>query len=190
MKAAFFLLACAVATAGVSAGCARTQAKATLEPPPLNVPMPPPRVVETVLVEDAAPEPPAQEPVADVTPPRQTSTPTSRTARPPEPKPEPTEAAIKPEEAPRAATPAAPLQTLPPSQEKREEDNIRALLTVANGNLGRVDYRALGVNGRTQYDQAKGFIRQADDALKARNLVFARSLADKAATLAAQLAGR
>jgi hypothetical protein len=41
-----------------------------------------------------------------------------------------------------------------------------------------------------QYDTAKRFIQQADDAMKAKNLVFARNLADKAAAIAAQLAGR
>jgi hypothetical protein len=41
-----------------------------------------------------------------------------------------------------------------------------------------------------QYDTAKRFIRQADDAVKSKNLVFAKNLADKAAVIAAQLAGR
>jgi len=39
-----------------------------------------------------------------------------------------------------------------------------------------------------QYDTAKRFIQQAEDALKAKNFVFAEQLADKAATLAAALA--
>jgi hypothetical protein len=33
-------------------------------------------------------------------------------------------------------------------------------------------------------------MRQADDAIRAKNLVFAKNLADKAAALAAQLASR
>jgi hypothetical protein len=53
-----------------------------------------------------------------------------------------------------------------------------------------VDYNRLNADARTQYDQAKRFASQADEALKARNLVFASYLADKAAALAAQLAGR
>ena len=37
---------------------------------------------------------------------------------------------------------------------------------------------------------AKRFIQQADEAMRTKNLVFARNLADKAAVLAAQLGGR
>jgi hypothetical protein len=53
-----------------------------------------------------------------------------------------------------------------------------------------VDYNLLGAEGRANFDQARRFIAQAEDALRARNLVFAATVADKAATLAAQLAGR
>ena len=51
-------------------------------------------------------------------------------------------------------------------------------------------YRALNAEARVQYDTAKRFISQSQEALRAKNLVFARSLADKAAALAAQLAGK
>jgi hypothetical protein len=51
MKRILLVPASLVLAAGVSAvGCARTQAKAIVEPPRLNVPLPPPRVVETVVV--------------------------------------------------------------------------------------------------------------------------------------------
>ena len=56
--------------------------------------------------------------------------------------------------------------------------------------LNRIDYRALNADARTQYDTAKRFVTQAEEALRAKNLVFARNLADKAAALAAQLAGK
>ena len=56
--------------------------------------------------------------------------------------------------------------------------------------LNRIDYRVLNADARTQYDTAKRFIRQADDAIRSKNLVFAKSLADKAAVLAVQLGGR
>jgi hypothetical protein len=72
------------------------------------------------------------------------------------------------------------------------ERNIRGLLLRANNDLGRVNYRALSADGRTQYDSAIRFIRQAEEALepRTRNLIFARNLADKALALAIQLAGR
>jgi protein-disulfide isomerase-like protein with CxxC motif len=47
----------------------------------------------------------------------------------------------------------------------------------------------LNADAKIQYDTAKRFIRQADDALRAKNLVFAKEVAAKAAALAAQLGG-
>ena len=48
----------------------------------------------------------------------------------------------------------------------------------------------MNADARTQYDTAKRWVRQADEAIRAKNLVFAKSIAEKAATIAAQLAGR
>ena len=56
--------------------------------------------------------------------------------------------------------------------------------------LNRIDYRVLNADAKTQYDTAKRFIRQADEAMRAKNLVFAKTVADKAVVLAAQLGGR
>jgi hypothetical protein len=53
-----------------------------------------------------------------------------------------------------------------------------------------VNYARLSPDGREAYDQSKRFSAQADQALKERNLNFAATLADKAATLAAELIGR
>jgi hypothetical protein len=53
-----------------------------------------------------------------------------------------------------------------------------------------VDYSKLSTDGRSQYEQSKRFIQQAEQALKDQNFVFAQTLADKAATLAAELLGR
>jgi hypothetical protein len=53
-----------------------------------------------------------------------------------------------------------------------------------------VNYRTLAAGARSQYEQARAFIKQSEDALKGKNFQFARILADKAATLAAQLSGR
>jgi hypothetical protein len=92
-----------------------------------------------------------------------------------------------PEEPPK---PAANLQTTPTQAEVEVERNVRTSLARANAELNRIDYRVLNADARTQYDTAKRFIRQADDALKTRNLVFAKNLADKAVAMAAQLGGR
>ena len=176
-----------------SPACTRTQAKVTPDAP-LEVPAPPPRDVE---VSDSEPPPPAtlvQEPARNA-PARlrpTTREPRAETARPAEPptaEPPPSEPP-KPIEEPKPPTPPSTLQTTPPSAEGEVERAIRASLAHANTDLNRVDYRALNNDARTQYDTAKRFVQQADRALREKNLVFAKSVADKAAALAAQLAGR
>ena len=70
------------------------------------------------------------------------------------------------------------------------ERRVRDLLARAVRDLAQLDYRALSQAGKTQYDAARRFVAQAEDALKARNVRFAEQLADKAAGLAAGLKGR
>jgi hypothetical protein len=94
------------------------------------------------------------------------------------------------EEPPKPPTPTTTLQTAPTGTEGENERTTRTLLTRATTDLNRIDYRALNADARTQYDTAKRFVTQAQEALRAKNLVFARNLADKAAALAAQLAGK
>jgi hypothetical protein len=93
------------------------------------------------------------------------------------------------EEPPRVSPPPI-LQTTPAGSEGDVDRAIRGVIARANADLNRVNYRVLNADGRTQYDTAKRFVEQALDALRQRNLVFARNLADKALALAAQLAGR
>ena len=81
-------------------------------------------------------------------------------------------------------------QTTPATAEGEVERGIRGSLQRAAADLNRVDYRALNADARTQYDTAKRFVSQADEAIRTKNLVFAKNLAEKAATIAAQLAGR
>jgi hypothetical protein len=176
----------------LSAGCLRLHAKTTPELPPLDVPAPPPRSIDTAeseplpgTVVDApisAPAPPAR--------PRPTTPATRDAGRSEPPKPEPAAGPdIAPPEPPKA-TAGTTLQTTPPEREAELEKTIRELLGRAAANLNRVDYRRLNADARLQYDQAKRFAEQAEEAVHAKNLVYAHNLADKAATLAAQLAGR
>ena len=173
--------------------CTRTQAKVTPDMP-LEVPAPPPRDVE---VSDSEPPPPAtlvSEPARN-TPATRTRPATPREPRPEAPPPtEPPKPEPPPPEPPKpideTKPPPTTLQTTPPSAEGEVERAIRSSLARANTDLGRVDYRALNNDARTQYDTAKRFVLQADRALREKNLVFAKSVADKAAALAAQLAGR
>jgi protein TonB len=176
--------------------CTRAQAKITPDAP-LDVPPPPPRDVEPIESEPPPVVPLAQEPARNTparprpAPPREQ--PRQEPARVEPPKPEaPTTPPAEPpkpaEEPPK--TPATTLQTTPPTAEGEMERGVRAAIIKASADLNRVDYRALNNDARTQYDTAKRFIRQADEAIRAKNLVFAKSVADKAVVLAAQLAGR
>jgi len=191
MKRRSLLPVAALAAVLVSPACTRTQAKVTPDAP-LEVPPPPPRDVE---VADSEPPPPATlvpEPArnpARLRPP--TREPRAEPAPPAPPTPEPPPAEPpKPIEEPKPLPAPSTLQTTPPSAEGEVERTIRAALARANTDLSRVDYRALNNDARTQYDTAKRFVQQADRALREKNLVFAKSVADKAAALAAQLAPR
>ena len=176
----------------VASGCMRTAAK-TAPDAPLDMPAPPAREVEANEAEPPAPMPLVVEPARN-TPPPPRSTPRGQPPRVEPPKPEPPKVEpvpiepVKPIEEP----PKSPstLQTTPAIAEGEVERAIRASLMRANADLNRIDYRVLNADARTQYDTAKRFIRQADEAMRAKNLVFAKTVADKAVVLAAQLGGR
>jgi len=91
---------------------------------------------------------------------------------------------------PRPPKPQTTLQTTPATAEGDVERAIRSALQRATADLNRVDYRALNADARNQYDTAKRWVQLADENIRTKNLVFAKSIAEKAATIAAQLAGR
>jgi hypothetical protein len=70
------------------------------------------------------------------------------------------------------------------------ERRVRDLLTKGVRDLDLVETGSLSPGAKTQYDSARRFVAQAEEALKAGNLVFAEQLANKAAALAAGLRGR
>ena len=180
-----------VALLTAAAGCAKAHATAQPLGPPLDTPLPPPRVVSSPI---------ESEPTVAAVPPIEGPSPRT-TPNPPRP------AAPRPEQRPAEAPPAAASTTPappppPPAAEEpprtlqttanagQAEQRIRGLLANASRDLGRIDYRTLSVDAQAQYDIVKWFTVQADEALKAKNTVFAEQLADKAAALAAQLLKR
>jgi hypothetical protein len=177
----------------VLSGCTRAHAKAAPDTPPLDVPAAPPRDVEPIDMEAPQPVPLPGEPARHA-PPRPRTPPRAENTRPDQPKPD----AARPEpQAP--AEPAKPveegqrppsLQITPAGNETEIERAIRTTMGKATNDLNRIDVRSLTVDARRQYDTAKSFVRQADRALQDHNLMFARDLADKAAALAVQLAGK
>jgi hypothetical protein len=154
-------------------GCAKAQAKDNAGGPPLDVPAPPERVLapveEPVLV--AAPPPAEVAPPAAAAP--EQPPPAAAAPATPQPTPEPRE-----------------LRPASPATDAAAERESRDALARAARDLGRVDYGKLNPDARAQYDQSKRFMEQAQQALKDRNFVFAATLSDKAAALAAELVGR
>ncbi|MFO7691799.1 MAG: hypothetical protein R6V57_01820 [Vicinamibacterales bacterium] len=171
-----------VALAIAASACVSAQATGDPGGPALAPPAPPPHTIIPVeIVEEPAAPPAEPAPVPVIVRPM---------SRPPAPKPEkpaekPAEKA-DPEAVPPPPAPAPPLQTT--TNVTEVEKAIRARMAQAARDLDRTDYRALNADRREQYDTARRFLQQADDALKVKNLVFAEQLADKAATLAAALA--
>lgn len=158
----------------------KAQVRTEAELPLLDPPSPPPRVVTQYQ-----PEP---EPIA-AAPPVEAAVPVKPPAKPsrPEQRPEPVAATPDPVES--VARPPAPGLTLSPTpgSEAQTVVAIRDLLGRATRNLSRVNPASLNTDGKAQYESARRFIQQAEDALKTRNVVFAGKLADKAATMAAVL---
>lgn len=174
----FVLLAGLTASLG---GCAaKAQARTEIEMPLLEPPPAPPRVVAVHPIEpEIVPAVPASEPASPSRPP-------VRTPRPE--RPEPAQSAPEPvqETARPASTPSLTL-TPSPGSETQTAAAIRDLMARAARDLSRVNQASLNADGRTQFDTARRFLQQADEALKVRNIVFAGKLADKAATMAAVL---
>lgn len=187
VRVAVFVLGIGVLGLG-SVACAKAQAESAPEGPPLEVPAPPARVlapVEEPVIEVA---PPPELPAA-AAPPRTPPRPPVRRAVEPQPPAEPVPAAATPPvevpvEPPRELRPASP------ARDAAAEKQVRDTLALAARDLGGVNYGRLSAEAKAQYDQSKRFTQQAEQALKDRNFVFAATLADKAATLAAGLAGR
>jgi hypothetical protein len=176
------LAVCAL-SAALAGGCAKARAETVPDGPPLATPQPPSRVFSPLEEEPLVSSPVAETPV--VAPRVPAATQPARRPTPPEPeKPAPAPAPAPTPEPPRelraASSPADP----------ESERRITEVIRNASRDLNRVDYRGLTRGGRESYDQAKGFIDEAEKALTARNFIYAQTAADKAAKLAAELLGR
>lgn len=174
--------------AGGGAACKTARAAAPVDRPNLDVPPPPPRVIEPM----APVEPPPPEPVSELP----TTSPTGGASRPrPKTDPATSKPEVKPdtaapETAPAAAPPAAtPPQLRAPGLASGPETagEIRAILDRANGILNTIDYRRLIKPRQASYDTAKRFAEEGEKELKAGNYVLAKELAEKAERLAKEL---
>jgi hypothetical protein len=190
--------AVAVGVVALGGACSKKAPVVQAPPPPLEVPVVPPRLVGPVVVEEPivptaeAPEPtpPRQraprpavergngngtEPVVKVEPPPQS-------AKPPEtPNGQPSPSATN------AQTGPAPLLRTDSADDESVAKGVRETLKRAEQNLNKVNYQALNPGAKAQHDTARRFIAQANDALKSRRFEFATYLAEKADRLSASL---
>lgn len=183
MSSRFWILGWLLVLAPAMTACAKARAAAVPEGPPLQMPAPPQRVVAPVEEPPPVAVLPEPEPPPEVEPPRPARPTAEEKPAPPAAAP-PRPAAATPPPSPRDLRPASPANS------GSSERNIRDLLARASRDINQVDYGRLSVEGRSQYEQSKRFSIQAEQALRERNLIFAATLADKAATLAAELLGR
>ena len=183
------LICCLLTAAAFAAGCGSKRPPTAPDGPPLAM-SEPPRGVFAPIEDD---EPIASTQVAtetSPTPPPRQITPNRPTQRRP------------PAESERAEQPAAQTTPAPSPEAPRElraasalndvdaERKINELLRRANQALNGVYYQGLSAQRKEIYDLAKANIKDAELALKERNFIYAETLADKAAKLSAELAGR
>jgi hypothetical protein len=193
---AFPLLA--VCSAGAACSIPLKAKKAPIERPALDVPPPPPRVIEPTPVQDVPPEPVPDLPPAAPAPikptrpaqPRPNNSGNSPTAEPKvDAKPETTPTDPAPVPAPPPAS--VPQLRTPQTADGTEADKtVRTTLERAKTVLSTVNFNPLSNERKKAYNDAKNFIQLAEDALKQGNYVFAQGAATKAETLAHELAGR
>jgi outer membrane biosynthesis protein TonB len=165
-------------------GCsAKAKAQTLPDGPPLAVPTAPAHAIVIEQIAEAPPpepEPALPEPDRPAPPKPIVAT----QSKPSAPKPE--TPANPPAVAPQAA-PEAPVRAAPAAA-AGDETKARTLIARATTDLEkRVDYQRLSDEGKAQYNQSKRFRDEAKQALEDRNFLLAVTLADKAATLAAEL---
>jgi len=165
------------------AACATAQARTPVVRPNLDVPPPPPRIIEPVT-------PPAErqpEPVEDLPPNPATPKPKPAPARPEPAKPEAPKTET-PAETPPAAAPPLPQLRTPNAPDAARQ--VKEIADRAMAMLNSIDWQALSKERQAQYNSAKTLIKQAEDAVTAGNVDFAKNLAEKAEKIAKELQGR
>jgi outer membrane biosynthesis protein TonB len=194
MRKLLFIISLVV-LAPLASACASASAKVNpADRPPLAVPPPPARVIEPAPQPDPVPEPvpelpPAPAPTRPSRPTRDAG-PKQEPPKPPEPKAGEATPTDTPAPAPTAPQTAPQLRTPQTADSSEAERNVRATIDRANKLLAGVNYGPLNNERKKAYNDAKMFIQQAEEASKQSNFVFAQGVANKAETLARELAGR
>jgi outer membrane biosynthesis protein TonB len=172
----------------VSAACSSGRAQVIEDKPTLVVPPVPARNIEPPPPVEPPPVDPPEDPTPAVDPPPSKPKSAPRNETKPESKPE------NPPEATSAAAPnpppVAPLRTPTTPSGPEAARQVRESLARTDSILSRVDYQKLTGDRRANYDQAKSFMSQADEALKKEDVTLARSFADRAENIAKMLEAR
>ena len=181
------MLCLSVLVGAASAACATANAKAPLDRPTLEVPAPPTKVVEPA----ARPEP-MPDPVPDLPPVQPANSRPSRpAAREPartDPKPEATTTEASP---PPVPVPPAPQLRQPGTPESAEAaKQVQIIIDHAGKSLDSVNTKGFSKARRAVYENARGLLTQAQEALKKSDFENARKLADKVEQTARELGGR
>ena len=164
------------------AGCASTRAQVVEDQPALVVPPVPPRSIEPPRVVEPPPAEPAVEP-----PPTPTTTfkPANRSPRQNAEKQESKPPDVPPDTTvPANPSPVPPLRTATTPSGPEAARQIRDILERATNVLAKVDYQKLSDDRKANYNSAKNYMQQADEALKKDDLTLARSFADRAENIA------
>jgi hypothetical protein len=173
------LLSAGVAACGVKAAPRTTPTPPTPPPPP----GPPPALAARSFADWLPAWPPEIEPTSvaalllEEEPGTAAPGPAPEPDRPTEPPPVPAA------EPPRLTTPGTPDDVAATRQVNDTLDRARRALATLR-------YDRLTSDARAQYDTVSQLIQQAEEALRARNFVFALKVADKADTLARRLSER
>jgi hypothetical protein len=142
----------------------------------LSIPTPPARSPIPVEIPDYVEPVPA--PVVEETPPPAPARVAASRA---------TEKPAAPPPAPPVDAPAAPVLQTTNTAPSALESRVKVMISQAEERLRIVNRRELGATGKAHYDQARDFIRMANDNLRIRNYVYAEQLASKANTVAGLL---
>lgn len=188
-----FVLLALTTSAALSAACITSRAQTPAERPALDVPKPPDRVIAQVPPPE--PPPPAIEPVEDIPANIKPNSPTKTNKPAPKPNQEPPKPDAKAAEtAPPVDPAAAQPQPVTPQLKLPEAGDagvlsrqIRDMIERTRRVLGQTSRAKLPPLRQKAFDDASLFVKQAEDALNANNLVFAKELAEKAERLSKDL---
>lgn len=163
-------------------GCLALQGQVPVHVP-LNPPEPPSRVVmppPEPIVEDT-PTPVVSPPAAAVTTPAKPPAQATPPARPPDRTEPPVRIITSP--------PTDPPQVLQPTADTTDlQKRIQRQIDSATSDLNKVDRKTLPAAAREQFDQARSFLRQAQEFVAIKFYSYADQLSDKACRLARELA--